>query len=121
MSNAPIVSRDFTNRLLDFITEINRRHNDLWTRMKFTHSACPMIDVRPYKPSQRWLALNRSGSVVAFIDTKGGFLHNTATEIGDIFKPANYRSPTKWARGNLMHDDRGASALTDDGYIRYLR
>lgn len=42
-------------------------------------------------------------------------------ENGDILKASGWNVPAKHARGNIFADDRGISALTPSGYVRYLR
>ena len=42
-------------------------------------------------------------------------------ETGDIFKPASFKTPAKHSRGNIYTEDMGASSLTPQGSIHYLR
>lgn len=52
-------------------------------------------------------------SIIAFVDIFNG----------EIMKPATYKSPakTKGRRGNILADDGGASAITRQGRITYLK
>lgn len=51
-----------------------------------------------------------SRSVAAFVDMK----------TGDIYKPANWKSPAKGIRGNVNIND-GADSLDHHGFVRYAR
>jgi hypothetical protein len=49
--------------------------------------------------------------IVAFIDKK----------TGNILKPASYRVPAKHARGNIFSVNFGMEAITEEGYVKYLK
>jgi hypothetical protein len=39
---------------------------------------------------------------------------------GDVLKAASWKATAKHARGNVLDDDHGMSAITKDGSVRYL-
>lgn len=55
------------------------------------------------------------GSVWAFIDLKGGKVKGAPSKAGDIYKPADYRAPAKWSRGNIFDETGGLGCLTAYG------
>lgn len=50
-------------------------------------------------------------SIVAFVDKI----------TGDIFKPATYAAPAKWARGNVNSSENGMEAIDSAGFVKYLK
>ena len=52
-----------------------------------------------------------TGNLVAFINKR----------TGEIFKPASWVAPAKHARGNIMSEQNGMEAITDEGNVIYLR
>ena len=47
-----------------------------------------------------------------------GFINRNT---GDIMKAASWKIPAKHARGNVLNEDNGLSALNGMGSIRYLK
>jgi hypothetical protein len=62
----------------------------------------------------------KGNSVYAFIDTKGGNINGTLHKIGDVLKPASYKTPSKHARGNIYDADNGLKFMGHYGPA-YLR
>ena len=50
-------------------------------------------------------------SIVAFVDKL----------TGEIFKPATFSAPAKWARGNINSEFHGMEAIDESGFVKYLR
>ena len=99
-----------------------------WEAMGFTYAMPPLL-VIDYKT--RFVAVYRrdrsldgtvskSGSIHCFVDLTGGTVQKLHSDVGDIYKPANYSAPTKHARGNIFSPDFGASCMDEHG-PRYLR
>lgn len=56
-------------------------------------------------------SLRSSQNIVAFVDN----------ETGEIFKPATYKAPAKWARGSINSPENGMEAIDAHGFVKYLR
>jgi hypothetical protein len=69
--------------------------------------------VQPSAPNARYARVHRFTDNQEFI---WAFVERTT---GDIFKPASFNAPAKYARGNIFSDTNGLEALSPTVSIRY--
>lgn len=95
-----------------------------WERMKFTHAKPPLLVANR---GSRYIAIQRidrdkdgvlmsdRGSAHAFIDLTGGKVQGAPSMRGDVLKPAGWKAPAKWARGNIFDAHNGLSMMGPHG------
>lgn len=88
----------------DLVTELNRQY---YQDMGYTFEAPPVATA---VFGSRYARIMKGGNVHTFIDLKNG----------DILKAATYKAPAKGARGNILAEDAGRSAIDHFG-ANYLR
>ncbi len=99
------------DRYVNMVTDITNEH----FKRDFPNVDKPFFTVDPKGKKYARVVQNEvhgdSRSVHSFVNM----------ENGDILKAAGWKVPAKNARGNIFADDRGLSALTPEGRVRYLR
>jgi len=111
--------RDFESALEGFRIVAEANILDHYARNSYTF-AVPSI-VIPSRKGKKYVKLcNAETRDDGHIGSRGVFAF-VEIATGDILKPASFRAPAKHARGNIFDEDKGFSALTVAGGIRYLK
>lgn len=98
------------DNFMNLITEQHQKYLDTYSKMDWKSNIVTTKGSKFLKVIDEGSSGGGS-SVVAFIN------RNT----GQIFKAASFKIPAKHARGNVLNEDNGLSALNGQGRIRYLK
>jgi len=118
VDNSPISAADIDQKIEVFVGEIKRRSDAYYAR-NLKNLTPPTFTVTK---GSKYAAVRNETSIVCFIARQS--FHNLSmgeVNAGDVFKPATASTPAKHARGNVLTEDEGFEALTEQGSIIYLK
>ena len=86
------------DQIQNFVTEVNEK------RLKYHKEQFPSLEFDPieFKVSRKYVKLVTGNTVWGFIAKENGELKGEPIREGDLLKPANWRTPAKHSRGNIL-------------------
>ena len=65
----------------------------------------------------KWVKVIEGGSVWGFVGKTDGGHKGIPYKKGDVFKPASWRAPAKWARGSIFDENKDWYRWTGPNYL----
>ena len=90
--------KDLKTRINEWLADVNAKRAEHWNA-NYTY--------KPYEPlivteGKKYLKIIGDSSVWAFVALQDGVNKGTPVVAGDLLKPADWRTPAKWSRGNVL-------------------
>ena len=80
---------------------VEARNAEFKARFEYSYSKLTWQPIT-IQVGQKWIKLMQGGSVWGFIAKSDDVHEGVPVLMGDLMKPANFRKPAKWSRGNII-------------------
>lgn len=122
------MDNELKNKIEIWLVGVQAISDKHWNNSGFTYAMPPIFTVEYGKRFAKIIRKDRNkdgvvqitGSVHAFIDLVGGNFQGVNNNVGDVLKPASFKTPAKHSRGNISDNSGGLACMGPYGPA-YLR
>lgn len=90
--------QELKTRINEWLSDVNAKRSDHWNA-NYTHKPYEPLDT---KVGRKYIKLMDGTSVWGFVALQDGVNKGTPVVAGDLLKAADWRTPAKWSRGNVL-------------------